>query len=325
MKKLFSLLLILLFTAPLSAQDEVIRAMDASSDNRILYSGTWTISETYKEGGCNCAFSRTAGDWIEFSFIGSQAELWGEKVNTHGMAKVYLDGKMVNDSIDLYSEDIIENYQIYTTGSLNYGPHTIRLEVAGESNPESLNTYVVIDELRIWKEEAGPDPTPDPENVITRTRRSQGKTSVTYTREIQLQFEIQDKFIVDTTWLNSDTLSVDTLGVIDMSPIGMDVYRLTGNIFSLSVKKGSTTIHWIASNHLLEHDSLLNLIVRDPELFKSISEAPTHDSPVVDADWFLVHSPDEYHDFRLSINTDYYYFIAHNETEGIFSDIVRLH
>ncbi|MDF2713101.1 MAG: Endopygalactorunase-like protein, partial [Paenibacillus sp.] len=65
-----------------------------------------------------------------------------------GKAKIYVDG-VYQTTIDQYNPTIIYRQNVYDTGPLPEGLHTIRVETIWERNPSATTYYVSFDELQV--------------------------------------------------------------------------------------------------------------------------------------------------------------------------------
>lgn len=132
-------------------------------DPALVYEGSWlqedvrfsslngTETWSNKAGSkCICHFTGTGCEWI------SSMDIIG------GMAKVYVDGELMDDKISLgvglSTPGIARGYEkdpgrlVYSIENLPYGEHTLTVEVVGEKTPRSMGAYVFIDHFRILGE-----------------------------------------------------------------------------------------------------------------------------------------------------------------------------
>jgi hypothetical protein len=99
--------------------------------------------------GQNAAYSLTTGDRATFTFTGTAVRWIGQRAFNGGLAHVYLDGVQLPD-VDTWAP-IQEEYQavMYSTSGLAPGPHTLAIEVSGQSTQGSQGVMVVIDAFDI--------------------------------------------------------------------------------------------------------------------------------------------------------------------------------
>lgn len=124
--------------------------------NYLLYAGSWSIP-TKESTGCKCAFSNKKDNYLEFYFNGTGIKVISEKVKTHGISYIYLDGEVV-DTVDLYSENSINPFTIYEVSGLESRQHTIKVVVSGEKDPSATNSYFVLHRFEVTDQVTIPDP-----------------------------------------------------------------------------------------------------------------------------------------------------------------------
>ena len=159
MKKQKLLSLVLLFTLLVSAvgyaavADVSSARADAITTNDanqvVVYSGTgWT----YSSGVSGYEFndyhsSETVGDYVELSWIGNEISIIAATGPDKGEAEIYLDNTL-QETVDLYSADLIGGVVIWTLAQQPNVAHTIKMVVAGTKNDLSTGTAVDIDSFR---------------------------------------------------------------------------------------------------------------------------------------------------------------------------------
>lgn len=133
----------LVFTAPSTATPP--NTVD-SDDAAVTYTGTTqTFSDTADIGGSHTTL-KSNGATAVIAFTGTSAKVIGWKANNFGHVKVYVDN-VYQQTVDLYSATTIRQYQIYDTGLLSPGSHTVKLEAIWTKNASSSNYYVAFDAL----------------------------------------------------------------------------------------------------------------------------------------------------------------------------------
>ncbi|HHV12446.1 MAG TPA: hypothetical protein GXX75_19410 [Clostridiales bacterium] len=134
-------------------------------DERIHYHGTWFEMEDYSGSLNNTEmWSKEAGAYAECRFTGTGAVWYGPVDTIYGMAKVYVDGELMDGAINqrvngvdfpgsAAGYDKKYGYPLYSVTGLPFGEHTIRIEVSGEKAQDAGDYYTVIDYLRIIRRE----------------------------------------------------------------------------------------------------------------------------------------------------------------------------
>ncbi len=92
------------------------------------------------------AYSRTAGDWVAFTFTGDWVGVGLASTASGGLADIYLDGTLLQ-TIDLYRRED-DTRSVYFGGLLS-ATHTISVSVRGESHLNAGDTYVYVDYFEV--------------------------------------------------------------------------------------------------------------------------------------------------------------------------------
>lgn len=150
-------------TVFLGAWDGVYRSVDGGSSweqvlnirryddtiEFILYSARSSV-ESWKRYGNSSAtggglhYAGAPRGTAELRFYGNSVSWIGERAPFGGVANVYLDGIFQTD-VDLYAPEIEWREILFSATGLEPGPHTISIEVNGDSNPASSGKFVFID------------------------------------------------------------------------------------------------------------------------------------------------------------------------------------
>jgi SpoIID/LytB domain protein len=118
--------------------------VDASSSNAaFVWSGTWgAYSKTSAYGG-SYERSSTAGAYVVIPFNGTRLDWIGMKGTTTGMVDVYLDN-VLQTTINLYTSTPVYQVNLWSTGNLPAGYHTVKLQ-----NHLGSTQYVPIDAVDV--------------------------------------------------------------------------------------------------------------------------------------------------------------------------------
>jgi len=87
-------------------------------------------------------------DYVAISFTGTQIKFYGVVGPQYGIGAVSIDGNS-KETIDLYAAKRAGDQLLWTSPVLAGGTHTFELDVTGNKNPRSTNTYVSIDHVDI--------------------------------------------------------------------------------------------------------------------------------------------------------------------------------
>jgi len=110
------------------------------------YFGTWTPT-TGVSGAYNSThtLSKTAGSLFRFTFDSNQVTYVFTRAYNRGKAAVTVDGVDLG-YIDMYSATT-QRQQTVTLGNLGAGTHVLNINVTGQKNSASADTYVDVDAL----------------------------------------------------------------------------------------------------------------------------------------------------------------------------------
>ena len=114
-------------------------------NSALIYSGPWNLrqSSNYDNGALKMS---TANSSVEFKFNGTSFTWYGTKAASRGIAKVYIDGSLV-DTVDTYSASTSFKTPIYKSNTLTSGTHTVKIVVTGTKNIKASSTQVDFDKI----------------------------------------------------------------------------------------------------------------------------------------------------------------------------------
>ena len=120
----------------------------------LSYSANWNqqaSAGSYRNDDASC---KEKDGFVEFTFTGTGAKLYGLRGNWCGMADAQVDfGAPVR--IDAYAGTTQEQALLFDTGELPYGEHTVTLTVAGEKNEASSDTWIEFDKVELSDSQNG--------------------------------------------------------------------------------------------------------------------------------------------------------------------------
>ncbi|WP_158289380.1 DUF4838 domain-containing protein [Paenibacillus flagellatus] len=119
-----------------------------SGNPAVQYSGTWTLYANSQHIGGSQRLGMTQGAYVDMPFYGTEAKVIAAKNLVYGKARIYVDG-VYKTTVDYYNPVAIYQQQMYTTGTLTRGPHTLRIEADWTKNAASTNYYVSFDALKV--------------------------------------------------------------------------------------------------------------------------------------------------------------------------------
>lgn len=121
-----------------------------SSSPLLRYSGYW--KESFSSGYVQKSLhsTRQTGAAMSFSFTGTGVEWFGNIDHRHGIAKVYLDGVLVQQ-VDAWSPVKRRQQRIFWIFDLPLGKHTIKIINSGEKRKTSRGYVIDIDALVVMQ------------------------------------------------------------------------------------------------------------------------------------------------------------------------------
>lgn len=118
---------------------------------KVKYNGSWSGGSYYPaqfhDGYEHYAHS---GDSFEMKFIGSKAEMWATRDPGHGEYTVSVDGEVIG-TYSATGTSRVHQQMIFETPELNYGEHTLKVELIGQSSKA-----IQLDYLKVYHEELDP-------------------------------------------------------------------------------------------------------------------------------------------------------------------------
>ncbi|MDF2715959.1 MAG: Heparinase II/III-like protein, partial [Paenibacillus sp.] len=124
--------LVILSSGPGSIQD---------TSPLITYTGRWEAVSGGSYSGGTLTLGREKGAYMEVPFYGSSAKMFADLHTARGKGKVYVDGEYAA-TIDFYSSPIRYRQEVFDTGPLEEGIHTIGLEALWEKDESSTGFNV---------------------------------------------------------------------------------------------------------------------------------------------------------------------------------------
>ena len=134
-----------------------------AADPRVAYTGRWSAVEDFRgsHGGVEM-WSREEGAAATLQFHGTGAVWYGPVDTVNGIARVYLDGTLMDASISqrvhgvdfpgsAAGYDKKYGFPLYVVSGLPDGPHTLRVEATGSKAKDAEDGYIVVDHFRILR------------------------------------------------------------------------------------------------------------------------------------------------------------------------------
>ncbi|KAI8989724.1 copper radical oxidase [Trametes punicea] len=136
-----------------------------SSSPLLHYSGTWTESFSSAYVQKSMRSSSEPGAAMSFTFTGTGIEWFGNQDKRHGISKVFIDGKLVQE-VDTYHPEAMKQQRIFWTFGLPQGKHTFKIVNTGNKHAASMGTLVDVDALVVTKGSPVQPPLPAPQQNL---------------------------------------------------------------------------------------------------------------------------------------------------------------
>ena len=120
-----------------------------SHRDAIHYEGDWRISRSSSFSSTKANFSDAIGAKASLNFVGTGVSWIANTANDLGVAKVYIDHEFVAN-VDQFSDNLKVMQHLFSTKTLEYGPHTITIEVSGNNNRLSRGKRIMIDAFDVY-------------------------------------------------------------------------------------------------------------------------------------------------------------------------------
>jgi hypothetical protein len=150
-------------SSPLVGVTAIDDAVSGTGVNQFNYSGAWQHCQN-----CGSDLYANSNSWnpntnetLTVNFTGTQIKLYGVKDAHHGIGAVSIDGG-TETNIDYYSLTRVGDSLMYTSPSLPYNSHTLRLRVTGNKNTSATGVVVTIDRVDVSTTAPSSIPSPSP-------------------------------------------------------------------------------------------------------------------------------------------------------------------
>ena len=110
----------------------------------VHYRGNWEVLKDDDFSVTSVSHSNLAHNKAILNFVGTGVSWIGTESNDQGIAKVYID-RDFKGYVDQFSDTRNVMVRSYSITSLDYGPHTIMIEVTDTKNPKSSGYRIEID------------------------------------------------------------------------------------------------------------------------------------------------------------------------------------
>jgi N-acetylmuramoyl-L-alanine amidase len=130
------------------SQPPVTQTHYEQSNTTIKKTGTWYTYSTTEASGGSYGRSSTSGASTTIKFVGTRLDWIAMKGTTTGYADVYVDNlKVTPTPINLYSATATYRVDVFSTGTLTFGAHTVKIVRSASS---ATGKYLTLDAVDIW-------------------------------------------------------------------------------------------------------------------------------------------------------------------------------
>ncbi len=113
-------------------------------DTALTYQGTWTVTPDVEASEGNLTTTDETEASVTYEFTGTSIDWIASTSAIQAIASVTLDGG-TPELIDLYSESTLHQESVWTSGTLEAGPHTLLITWTGTKNENSTGTTIGVD------------------------------------------------------------------------------------------------------------------------------------------------------------------------------------
>ena len=121
-----------------------------SGDDRVKYSGQWSVynEDDHYMSTNNCSW--TAGSTAELTFVGSGIELYSVAKPNYNGVNVYIDGEKIGDYYLVNAPAVTPDTLVFSKTDLEYGEHTIKVEVMQDIVTGVRDNSISIDYFKVY-------------------------------------------------------------------------------------------------------------------------------------------------------------------------------
>ncbi len=125
-------------------------SLTGTGPDQFDFEGTWATAKAPEKYQGDDHYSSTTGDTATLQFAGNAVALHSAKASHHGIAVVTVDGGTA-ENVDLYAADRADDVEVWKSGAIGSGMHTLRIRVSGNKNDASTGTTVSVDRVVVQR------------------------------------------------------------------------------------------------------------------------------------------------------------------------------
>jgi hypothetical protein len=126
----------------------VLTATYEQDNKKFSYTGTWKKQTNSATSGGGFVYADSSDASVTVSFSGTRLVWISRTGPTFGQAKVTLDGEKTS-TVDLYSSASKNKQEVWDSGTLELGTHTVKIEWLGTKKSASKGTVIAVDAFQV--------------------------------------------------------------------------------------------------------------------------------------------------------------------------------
>ncbi len=126
----------------------VLTAAWEQDNVKFIYDGTWKTNSSSSASGGTFTQADATGASVIVRFSGVRLVWMGQVGTSNGQAKVSVDGGP-EATVDLYGATTKAKQELWDTGILDMGTHTVEIIWSGEKNAEATGTSINVDSFEV--------------------------------------------------------------------------------------------------------------------------------------------------------------------------------
>jgi hypothetical protein len=126
----------------------VVTGRHQQDNAKLVYEGTWGTTSSKSASGGSFDYVDASGASVTINFFGLDLAWIAKKGPAYGQATVTVDGGAPT-TVDLYSSKVGWQQRVWSTGILDMGAHTVKIEWAGTKSKGATGTNINLDAIDV--------------------------------------------------------------------------------------------------------------------------------------------------------------------------------
>jgi len=154
-----------------------VTVREEQTSSHLAFQGPWFVTNHVNLSGGSTKQVSAAGAAVTVAFDGARLDWITSKASSYGKARVIVDGGPATE-VDLYSSSALFRQNVFTTGDLDSGIHTVRIEYAGSKNASSTGYTIGLDAVDVTGQLVQADRTAPVSSIVAPTTWQSKPTTV---------------------------------------------------------------------------------------------------------------------------------------------------